>query len=68
MLKGEDFIGIVPQGVFPRYCDSFFPGMKMLTFMNLPHEKTDQVIMAANWHPLDNVQITEGSFQSITLS
>jgi hypothetical protein len=57
MLKGEDFIGIVPQGVFPRYCDSFFPGEKMLTFMNLSFEKTDQVIKATYWYPIENVQI-----------
>ena len=59
MLKGEDYIGIVPQGVFPRYCDSFFPGEKMLTFMNLPHENSDQVIQAAYWYPIERVQLRE---------
>lgn len=59
MLKGEDYIGIVPQGVFPRYCDSFFPGEKMLTFMNLPHEKTGQVIQSAYWYPIERVQLRE---------
>jgi hypothetical protein len=58
MLKGEDFIGIVPQGVFPRYCDSFFPGEKMLTFMNLPWVKIDQLVKAAYWYPIENAQIS----------
>jgi len=54
MLKGEDYIGIVPQGVFPRYCDSYFPGEKMLTYMNLPYEKTDQVVKSAYWYPIND--------------
>lgn len=57
MFKGEDYIGIVPQGVFPRYCDSFFPEDKMLTFMNLPYEETEQVVKAAYWNPIKNVQM-----------
>lgn len=57
MLKGEDYVGIVPEGVFPRYCDSFFPGEKMLTFMNLPYEKSDQVINAAYWYPIKTARI-----------
>ncbi|MDD2458502.1 MAG: hypothetical protein PHQ83_08360 [Eubacteriales bacterium] len=63
MLKGEDYIGIVPQGVFPRYCDSFFPGEKLLTFMNLPFEKTDQVIQAAFWYPIERVQLRDAPDQ-----
>lgn len=36
MLTGTDYIGIVPEGVIPRYCASLFPGEKILDFMNLP--------------------------------
>lgn len=59
MLKGEDYIGIVPKGVFPRYCDSFFPGEKMLTFMNLPRDKSDQIIKAVYWYPIEKVQFID---------
>ena len=31
----------------------------MLTFMNLPHEKTGQVIQAAYWYPIERVQLRE---------
>ena len=65
MLKGEDFIGIVPQGVFPRYCDSFFPGEKMLTFMNLPWGKTDQLVKAAYWYPIENAGEVPGTFSEL---
>lgn len=55
MLTGRDYVGIVPEGVFPRYCDSLFPGEKMLTFMNLPWEETCKVEQAAIWHPIGEV-------------
>ena len=37
-LLGQDIIGIVPEHVIPVYCDQWFPGMKILDFMNLPYE------------------------------
>ena len=58
MLTEQDWIGIVPEGVFPRYCDSYFPDEgKMLQFMNLPEEEADAVIDAAIWYPLDEVRL-----------
>ncbi len=54
MLKGEDYIGIVPEGIFPRYCHSFFPGEKMLSFMNLPWDNTELMVKAAYWYPPDS--------------
>lgn len=38
-LLGRDRIGIVPEHVFPSYCEAWFPGMDILDFMNLPYEK-----------------------------
>ena len=37
-VNGEDVIGIVPEGVFPRYCEGWFPGEKVIGFMNLGWE------------------------------
>ena len=37
-LLGQDIIGIVPEHVIPVYCEQWFPGMKILDFMNLPYE------------------------------
>jgi len=40
MLKarvlGEEKIGIVPKGVFPAYCQSYFPDEDVIDYMNLP--------------------------------
>ena len=37
-ILGHDVIGIVPEGVFPRYCESWFPGERVTDFMNLSYE------------------------------
>ena len=38
---GIDRIGIVPEHVIPIYCESWFPNMEILDFMNLPYETDD---------------------------
>ena len=57
MLTGTDHIGIVPEGTFPRYCGSLFPDEKILDFMNLPFERTEQVEKAAIWYPVPEVHL-----------
>lgn len=56
-LQGTEKMGIVPDGVFPRYCHSYFPDENVITFMNLPYEKTDEVIAHAVWQKLDEVKL-----------
>ena len=55
-VKGKDKIGIVPKGVTPRYCESRFPGEKILDFMNLPEEKHDEFVKRCVWR--DEPEIT----------
>lgn len=58
MVSGTDFIGIVPETVFPRYCHSFFPKEdKIIDFMNLGWEKTSEIIAKAYWYPLDRLKL-----------
>lgn len=40
-LLGKDRIGIVPEHVIPVYCESWFPDMEILDFMNLPYEQDE---------------------------
>lgn len=44
-LLGSDRIGIVPEHVIPAYCESWFPGMEILDFMNLPYEQDEYEAM-----------------------
>jgi len=58
MVTGTDYIGIVPETVFPRYCHGFFPKEdKIIDFMNLGWEKTDEIIAKAYWYPLDKLKL-----------
>ena len=58
MLTGKDYIGIVPEGIIPRYCSSMFPEEKILDFMNLPYEESEQIEKAAFWYPLREVRMS----------
>jgi len=55
MLKGIDYLGIVPEDVFPRYCHSYFPKEdQIIDFINPWHdEEVVKVIEAyAEWYPV----------------
>ncbi len=58
MLTGQDFIGIVPEYIFPRYCHSSFPAEdRIIDFMNLYTEDEQQIIQKACWYPVDRVEL-----------
>ncbi|SDB58507.1 hypothetical protein SAMN02910317_03071 [Ruminococcaceae bacterium FB2012] len=52
-------IGVVPKGVTPRYCSLWFPKETIISFMNLPYEKTDEVAAHCVWQPLEEVKLLE---------
>ena len=56
-IMGKDKIGIVPQGVFPRYCSHYFPGEQILDFMNLPEEKHDEFAARCVWRDESEISI-----------
>jgi len=58
MVTGKDFIGIVPDTVFPRYCHGLFPKEdKIIDFMNIGFDKaiTMKIIEKVNWLPLEEI-------------
>ena len=58
MVTGIDFIGIVPDNIFPCYCHSLFPKEdKIIDFMNLDYDKAIslKIIEKAFWYPLDEI-------------
>ena len=56
---GTDSIGIVPDGIIPRYCESFFPGESIADFMNLPCEPHDReaLLPHVHWLPLETLHL-----------
>lgn len=58
MASGKDFIGVVPEGVTPVYCHSYFPKEdSIIDFMNLPKENRDKVVVATYWYPLEQIRL-----------
>ncbi len=58
MVTGNDYIGIVPDTVFPRYCHSLFPEEdKIIDFMNLGYDNEiiEELIQKIYWYPLEQI-------------
>lgn len=58
MITGNDFIGIVPDNVFPRYCHNLFPREdRIIDFMNLKFfdEFIPAIIDKTYWYPLEEI-------------
>lgn len=56
MITGEDYIGIVPENVTPRYCHGSFPKEdRIIDFMNIGFDYKEQIEQAAYWYPLKPV-------------
>ena len=56
-LAGTEKIGVVPEGVFPDYCQGLFPGEKVIDFMNLPYEDREEFAKRCVWQPLNQVRL-----------
>lgn len=59
-LIGEDSIGIVPDGIWPVYCEEMFPDDDIISFMDLPCEKREDVAEKCSWLPLRRIELVEG--------
>jgi hypothetical protein len=60
MVNGTDFIGIVPDTVFPRYCQGLFPKEdRIIDFMNLGFDKeyVPKIVEKTFWYPLEEIKI-----------
>jgi hypothetical protein len=51
---GTDKVGIVPQNVFPRYCERLFPNEKVVDFMNIHvwDEEYAEIVKRAQWQEI----------------
>ena len=61
MLNGEDMVGIVPDDVIPRYCNSYFPDEDdIFDFMNPWFDDKDVkkvIINDARWYPIEPIEL-----------
>jgi len=61
IVTGNDYIGIVPEYIFPRYCHGLFPKEDLIIdFMNLGYDtdKTRKIVEKTYWYPLEWIALT----------
>ena len=58
-VQGKEKVGVVPQGVIPKYCHSDFPGEDIIVFMNLPYEDTEAYAARCVWQDIKEVKLLE---------
>lgn len=56
-LLGTELVGIVPEGVTPAYCEHFFPGEHIISFMNLPAKDRERFLPFCTWQPIGEVTL-----------
>lgn len=56
-MEEKEKIGIVPDGVFPAYCESWFPDEHIIDFMNLPYEDREKFVPHCTWYEEDPVTL-----------
>lgn len=60
MVTGNDYIGIVPEYISPRYCHGLFPKEdQIIDFMNLGYDKdkTGKIVEKTYWYPLECISL-----------
>jgi len=56
-MAEKEKIGIVPEGVIPAYCESYFPNEHIIDFMNLPYEDRDKFLPHCTWYEEDQISL-----------
>lgn len=59
-VTGDELVGIVPEGVTPAYCGSWFPGQNVIDFMNLPVDAPETLVEKCTWQEPELPQLEEG--------
>ncbi|MBO5021359.1 MAG: hypothetical protein J6D52_11905 [Clostridia bacterium] len=58
-LLETERIGVVPDGVFPCYCEMLFPGEHIIDFMNLPYENREQIAELCVWQDINPTELMD---------
>ena len=58
-MQETEKIGIVPEGVWPVYCEGRFPDEHIISFRNLPDEKQDEVAKHCVWQEIKEVTLLD---------
>ena len=56
-LQETEKIGIVPEGIWPAYCEGMFPEEHIIAFRNLPNEQQEEVAQHCVWQALKETRL-----------
>lgn len=59
-LDEKEKIGIVPEGVLPAYCESWFPNEHIIDYMNLPDEDREKFLPFCTWLDEQPAALSQG--------
>ena len=58
-LRGLEKVGVVPFGVTPAYCQSWFPNEHIEVFMNLDSDESEEMAVHCTWQPPTKVELMD---------
>ena len=58
-MDEKEKIGIVPEGVLPAYCESWFPDEHIIDYMNLPYEDREKFLPFCTWYEEDPIVLIQ---------
>ena len=58
-VLGSEKVGVVPQGIIPKYRSGDFPNENIISYMNLPYEDTELVAEKCVWQDIREVKLIE---------
>lgn len=56
-LAETEIIGILPEGIFPAYCEKLFPNKHIIDFMNLPYEDIEKFLPFCTWYEEEPIML-----------
>lgn len=56
-LAEKEWIGIVPDGVMPAYCESWFPNEHIIDYMNLPYDDREKFLPFCVWYDEEPIKL-----------
>jgi len=56
-LQETEKIGIVPEGIWPAFCEGMFPGEHIIAFRNLPNEQQADVVQHCVWQEVREIHL-----------
>ena len=67
-LKQAGFAAVrrLPEGVFPAYCESWFPDEHIIDYMNLPYDDREKFLPFCVWYDEEPIMLITEKEEDLT--